>query len=74
MHNNLSTLLLIGVLLFLIYCLMKQPVQSSDNARVGKDKFEDVDSPVDSPEHDSTEQDNEGSEVHENFENYEESE
>jgi len=74
MHNNLSTLLLIGVLLFLIYCLMKQPVQSSDNARVGKDKFEDVDSPVDSPEHDSTEQDNEGSEVHENFENDEESE
>jgi hypothetical protein len=49
---------------------MKQPVQSSDNARVGKDKFEDVDS----PEHDSTEQDGEGSEVHENFENDEESE
>jgi len=59
-NMNLSTLLLIGVLLFLIYCLMKQPAQLSDNGKVSKDTF------TDSPE--------EESEVHENFENDKESE
>ena len=54
-NMNLSTLLLIGVLLFLIYCLMKQPAQSQEIVKVSKDKF------TDSPE--------EESEVQENFEN-----
>lgn len=66
-NMNLSTLLLIGVLLFLIYCLMKQPAQVTEKA--SKDKFEDV---TESPEHDSIEHsDEDESEVREHFENEE---
>jgi len=59
MPNNLSTLLLIGVLLFLIYCLMKQPTQKVANTKVSTEKFTNS---------------REESEVEEDFENAEESE
>ena len=68
MANNLSTLLLIGVLLFLIYCLMKQPTQSKGNAKVSKDKFTDSNQDEDDSEYGSD------SDVHENFENEDDNE
>lgn len=67
MHNNLSTLLLIGVLLFLIYCLMKQPAQSSNDVKVSKDRFEDV---TESPEEESINNNStEPDDIMETFEN-----
>jgi hypothetical protein len=74
MPNNLSTLLLIGVLLFLIYCLMKQPTQATNNVKVSKDKFEDVTEPTeddDSVKNSSSEPDDNGNFYNEGFENNE---
>ena len=72
MPNNLSTLLLIGVLLFLIYCLMKQPTQTIDPVKVSKDKFEQVtDSPEEESVNNSTEPDDNGNYFNEGFENNE---
>lgn len=72
MPNNLSTLLLIGVLLFLIYCLMKQPTQTIDTVKVSKDKFEQVtDSPEEESVNNSTEHDDNGNYFNEGFENNE---
>lgn len=65
-NMNLSTLLLIGVLLFLIYCLMKQPAQSKEIVKVSKDKFEDV---TESNEEESVNYDEDESAVYEPFEN-----
>ena len=42
MPNNLSTLLLIGVLLFLIYCLMNKPTQLSNKIDVNNESFDSV--------------------------------
>jgi hypothetical protein len=41
-NTNLSTLLLLGVLIFLIYCLMKQPSQDKPNVVSNQDNQEDV--------------------------------
>jgi hypothetical protein len=72
MPNNLSTLLLIGVLLFLIYCLMKQPTQSTDNVKVSKDKFEDVtESPEEESVNNNSSEPDDGDDFKETFENNE---
>jgi hypothetical protein len=72
MPNNLSTLLLIGVLLFLIYCLMKQPTQSTNNVKVSKDKFEDVtESPEEESVNNNSSEPDDGDDFKETFENNE---
>ena len=50
MPNNLSTLLLIGILLFLIYCLMNKPAQLSNKIDVNNEPFDSVEDSEDSNE------------------------